>query len=217
MEEGGVWGGAKRRPSTNRRAVGGVTVARPIRLPRLCEGRSFGRRRSSGRSREAALDQSACSGCGDRHSANPGPRQEERGPRDVTTPPGQSRGLPPVLASERDEERLCAPKPASERGRVARRRHPSSEAGGIIIGAVCAFVRVGSGSGGLVCVVLLSFSAGSPVVLESVCAQRVFSHQPSPCRLRSLGSSGSCWGSSSAPRTWSLKTARGGQVQDRSQ
>ena len=37
------------------------------------------------------------------------------GPSDVTMSPGQSRGLPPVLASERDGEDFCAPKLASDR------------------------------------------------------------------------------------------------------
>ena len=145
MEEGGVRGGTAKRPSTNRRAAGGVTATQPIRA----------------RDRRKGL-----------RMTSPRPR-------------GQSRGLPPVLASERDEERLCAPKPASERGRVARRRHPSSEAGGIIIGAVCAFVRVGSGSGGLVRVVLLSFSAGSPVVLVTHEIWKVSAHGgSSPASLR---------------------------------
>ena len=39
MYEGGVQGGASRWLSTNRDASGDVTVARPIGLPRLCEGR----------------------------------------------------------------------------------------------------------------------------------------------------------------------------------
>ena len=72
----------------------------------------------------AALDQSACNEWGDRRPANQILRQEERALRDVTTHPGQSRSLPPVLASERDEERFCMPKPASERVRVARRWPP---------------------------------------------------------------------------------------------
>ena len=57
--------------------------------------------RSSRRSLAAALDQSACNGWGDRRSANQIPRQGEGGPRDVTTPPGQSTDLPLVLASDR--------------------------------------------------------------------------------------------------------------------
>ena len=100
-------------------------------LPSPRAGRRHGGR-SSRRSRAAALDQSACNEWGDRRPANQIPRQEERAPRDVTTPPGQSRSLPPVLASERDEERFCVPKPASERGRVARSPppHPRKRGGG---------------------------------------------------------------------------------------
>ena len=41
---------------------------------------------------------------------------------------------------------------------------------------------------------------------------------PTSVRLEPVvRASGSCWGSSSAPKTWSLKTARGGQVRDRPQ
>ena len=57
--------------------------------------------RSSRRSLVAVLDQSACYGNGDRCSANQIPRQEERGLRHVTTPPGQSMDLPLVLANDR--------------------------------------------------------------------------------------------------------------------
>ena len=57
----------------------------------------------------AALDQSACYGRGDRRSANQIPRQEERGPRDVTTPPGRSMDLPPVLANERASSNSARP------------------------------------------------------------------------------------------------------------
>ena len=117
-------------------------------LPSPRSGRRRGGR-SSRRSRAAALDQSTCNEWGDRRPANQFPRQEERAPRDVTTPPGQARSLPPVLASERDEERF------------AHQNQPVREGGlegGIIIGAVCAFgvcgvlvlarsARRGSGSG----------------------------------------------------------------------
>ena len=55
------------------------------------------------------------------------------GPSDVTTPPGQSGGLPPVLTNGRDDGACAEGHPGGE-GEVVRRRHPL-EAGGIIIGA----------------------------------------------------------------------------------
>ena len=50
------------------------------------EGRPVWRRRSSGRRHAVALDQSACSGWGDRDSANPGPRRERAELRGGTPP-----------------------------------------------------------------------------------------------------------------------------------
>ena len=46
-----------------------------------------------------------------------GPRDGEKGgPRDVTTPLGQSTDLLPVLANDRVTSTFCVPKPSSEGG-----------------------------------------------------------------------------------------------------
>ena len=71
------------------------------------------------------------------------PRHGEKGgPRDVTTPPGQSTDLPLVLAIGEGEERFCAPKPANEERHTPRHRG-SADGGGRIKGQ--APFSVGSG------------------------------------------------------------------------
>ena len=110
------------------------------------------------------------------------------GPRDVTTPPDQSTDLAPVLASDRGDERICAPKPSSEGERVSRRRLLPSGEGGDNCRHARRREKVSELVLGLVFVVLV---VGRSVgVRGSRCGGHVFGRPPAP---RCSGLLGAPW------------------------